>query len=275
MRLKDMIMNIYKYNRGDYVDPKHRFRFIDYGKGTYIVQEECSGLIFEANRYLLRKGQIACAPQRRKEYRSNLYRKYHVGDILGPDNNIEMIDDAEEYGYLQNKNGKKVRKYLWKNLDTNQLFIATVASVLSGNTSGIKTSSKGENKINQILSELQINFIAQYSFSDCVNPLTSRKLKFDFYLPDYNCCIEYDGKQHYHKEGTYAELEGFDKIKYRDQIKNDYCVERGIKLIRIPFNQYQMLNSDMLYNFIVSGDAFNIYSNFTAEVIKRFTEAGY
>lgn len=268
-------MGIYKYNQGDYVDPKHKFTFIDYGKGTYIVKEECSGIIFEANRYFLRQGKIACAPQRRSEYRSNLYRKYHIGDILGPDKNIEMIDDDKKYGYIQNKNGKKIRKYLWRNINNGNLFVATLASVLSGGSTGAGICSKGEDKIKKLLNQLEINFISQYMFDDCINPKTNKKLRFDFYLPDYNCCIEYDGKQHYIRKGTYAELEGLDNIKYRDQIKNDYCVDNNIKLIRISFQEYQRLNADTLYSFIVHGDAFNVYNDMTAEVIKRFTEAGY
>lgn len=57
--------------------------------------------------------------------------------------------------------------------------------------------SKGEEKINFILQELKIKFNTQKTFNDCINPKTNTKLRFDFYLPDYNCCIEYDGKQHY------------------------------------------------------------------------------
>lgn len=268
-------MNIYKYNIGDYVDPQQKFSFIDYGKGTYIVKEECSGLVFEANRYLLRQGQIACAPQRRSEYRSNLYRKYHVGDILGPDNNIQMTDDDKKYGYIQTKNGKKIKKYLWKNIDTEVTFITTLSSVLSGNSSGVKKQSKGENKIAILLEQLQIKFYEQYTFEDCINPQTSKKLRFDFYLPEYNCCIEYDGKQHYIEKGTYAEKENIQQIKHRDNIKNDYCVKHNIILIRIPYTEYKKLNADTLYSFILHGSSFNIYNNLTAEVIKRFTEAGF
>lgn len=58
-------------------------------------------------------------------------------------------------------------------------------------------NSKGEEKITQILLKLNIIFYKEYQFIDCINPKTNTKLRFDFYLPDYNCCIEYDGKQHY------------------------------------------------------------------------------
>lgn len=266
---------IYKYNKGDYVDPKKKFIFLDYLPGKYLVQEECSGYIFSATRWSLHNGQIACAPQRRSEYRSNLNRKYHVGDILGPDNNIKMIDDSIDYGCIITKNGKKVRKYLWENIDIHIQFVATVSSVLSGHIQGVKGKSKGESKASKILSELSINFIEQYSFKDCINPKTNKKLRFDFYLPDHNCCIEYDGRQHYGLAGSYADLEGIENIAYRDELKGQYCIEHQIGLLRIPYHQYTQLTSDKLIAFLGNISEVATYNNLTAEVIKRFTEAGY
>lgn len=59
---------------------------------------------------------------------------------------------------------------------------------------GVCHTSLGEDKIESILKEKHIKYFTQYSFADCKN---KRPLRFDFYLPDYNCCIEYDGRQHY------------------------------------------------------------------------------
>ena len=60
-------------------------------------------------------------------------------------------------------------------------------------------------------------------------------LPFDFYLPQYNCCIEYDGKQHYLYGGFGNDLLELMNIKYRDNIKTNYCQQNNIKLIRIPY----------------------------------------
>ena len=100
-------------------------------------------------------------------------------------------------------------------------------------------NSRGEALIQKILTELNINFITQYTFKDCINPKTQHKLKFDFYLPDYNCCIEYDGIQHfkYTNEGWNTE-QHFQELQKRDKIKNQYCLEHGIYLIRIPYTEY-------------------------------------
>ena len=67
-------------------------------------------------------------------------------------------------------------------------------------------------------------------------------LKFDFYLPDYNCCIEYDGKQHFEPIDYFGGKNGFIKTQERDDIKNQYCKNNDIKLIRIPYTDLKKLD---------------------------------
>lgn len=63
-----------------------------------------------------------------------------------------------------------------------------------------------------------------------------------FYLPDYNMCIEYNGKQHYNWSDTYfsnkiteeQRKEKFKEQQTRDEIKRQYCMDNGIKLLEIP-----------------------------------------
>ncbi len=96
-------------------------------------------------------------------------------------------------------------------------------------------SSKGELEICKILDKTNINYIKEYKFNDCKNKL---KLPFDFYLPDNNICIEYDGEQHYKpiNFGSNSNLDvKFEKCKTNDSIKTKYCLENNIKLIRIPY----------------------------------------
>ena len=64
---------------------------------------------------------------------------------------------------------------------------------------GHKTScgclrSKGEQKIIQILQENNILFEKEKTFENCFYPDTGGMCRFDFYLPDYNILIEYDGE---------------------------------------------------------------------------------
>lgn len=99
--------------------------------------------------------------------------------------------------------------------------------------------SKGENRIYNLLKEKGINYEVQYTFTDCMN---IKKLPFDFYLPELNICIEYDGEQHFKPIDFFGGVETFEKLKINDNIKNTYCISNNIKLIRIPFYKYELID---------------------------------
>lgn len=96
--------------------------------------------------------------------------------------------------------------------------------------------SKGERIIRQFLLKNNIIFIKQKTFSKCLSD-KNKKLKFDFYLPDYNMCIEYDGEQHNKVVEHWGGETDFIKRKIRDNIKNEYCLKNNIRLIRINYNE--------------------------------------
>ena len=83
------------------------------------------------------------------------------------------------------------------------------------------------------MQQKNIKYQTQYVFKDCINLKTKRYLRFDFYLSEYNCCIEYDGIQHFQETDMCSDT--LEERQYRDNLKNQYCKEKGIKLIRIPY----------------------------------------
>lgn len=108
--------------------------------------------------------------------------------------------------------------------------------------------SKGEKKISDFLKNKYINYEPQKRFKECRYKLP---LPFDFYLPDYNMCIEYDGKQHSHnifyfggkiRENLYEEL------KIRDKIKDEYCNKNEIRLLRINYNENIIEKLEQYFN---------------------------
>ena len=101
-------------------------------------------------------------------------------------------------------------------------------------------SSKGENKIDKYLSSNNVCFNRQHKFKDCKN---IRTLPFDFYLPDYNTCIEYDGELHYKAVDYFGGDDALSNTKCRDEIKTQYCKENNIKLIRIPYWEFDNIES--------------------------------
>lgn len=94
--------------------------------------------------------------------------------------------------------------------------------------------SKGELEVRNYLLNNGIEFISQKRFVDCVYHI---ELPFDFYLPDYNICIEYNGIQHYKPIEYFGGLEAFNYQIIRDEIKNEYCLENNIHLIIIKYNE--------------------------------------
>lgn len=104
--------------------------------------------------------------------------------------------------------------------------------------------SKGEEKIITSLLEAQITFITQKRFDTCIFPETNHQLVFDFYLPEQNILIEYDGEQHFHevRNDRYC----YQNIVKRDNYKNQWCKDNNIPLIRIPYTEYKNINANYM-----------------------------
>lgn len=95
--------------------------------------------------------------------------------------------------------------------------------------------SKGEEQISKWLTEHNIYFETQKRFNECKN---KRSLPFDFYLPNHNLLIEYDGEQHFNpyrgrQQDKY--IQKLKQVQHHDFIKNNYCKQNNIQLIRIPY----------------------------------------
>lgn len=91
---------------------------------------------------------------------------------------------------------------------------------------------KGEIKIKGILEKNHIKFEQQKRFDACKY---KKELPFDFYLTDYNTCIEYDGQQHFFPVKYWGGVKNFENQKIKDEIKNNFCYSENIKLFRITY----------------------------------------
>ncbi len=94
-------------------------------------------------------------------------------------------------------------------------------------------TSKGENEIIKYLDLHNIKYIHQKKFDGCKY---KTELPFDFYLIDYNICIEFDGIQHSECVEYFGGVEAFELRKKKDKIKTKYCREHGIHLERITYS---------------------------------------
>lgn len=106
-----------------------------------------------------------------------------------------------------------------------------------------RNNYKGEIKIGELLKGNNIFYTIQKSFSDLKGD--KQVLKFDFYVNN-NYLIEYDGIGHYQPRqfgGMTKEqsIIAFEQQKRYDQLKNNYCKENNIPLIRIPYTHLDKL----------------------------------
>jgi very-short-patch-repair endonuclease len=93
--------------------------------------------------------------------------------------------------------------------------------------------SKGEKEIKKFLDDNNIKYVNQKIFEDCKY---ERSLPFDFYLIDYNICIEFDGEQHYKINEFFGGENGLNIRNRNDKIKTEYCFNNNIHLLRIKYN---------------------------------------
>jgi len=140
----------------------------------------------------------------------------------------------------------------YKNTNTKVIIICLTHGIfeqkpekhLIGNGCPKCKESHGERKISNFLEEHNISFKQEYVFDSCrnINPLP-----FDFYLPNYNTCIEYDGIQHFEPVEFFGGKDSLVIRKGMDKIKTQFCTSNKIDIIRIKYTENI---DDMLYHLI-------------------------
>ena len=155
---------------------------------------------------------------------------------------------------------KNKTTYLWEcQCDCGNICIKDGEYLRNGDTQscGCDSSSHGELKIQQILSDNNIEYTKEKTFEDFIYSDTLRKPRFDFFIKhnQKEYLVEYDGIQHF-KQTFYSN--DLTKIKNNDKIKNDWCKQNNIPLIRIPYTHLKELClEDLLLEtskFIVGGE---------------------
>jgi hypothetical protein len=113
----------------------------------------------------------------------------------------------------------------------------------------VKKKSKGENKIKKWLISQNIAFEQDVTFPDCKN---SRKLEFDFciHITDtFFILLEYDGRLHFQPwNSNPLNVKKFERLVVNDKIKNKYCKDRKIKLLRISYKDYNRIKKILSKN---------------------------
>ena len=161
--------------------------------------------------------------------------------------NMSKIGKQQGYNNIENLNGQKfghltvidrvydidTHKYkCFCECDCGGQVYVSADKLKSGHTKSCGClTSYGEELIHKYLSKNNYVYKSQITFEDLRNPMTNRKLRFDFGVFSENnsllCLIEFNGKQHYDENSKFYTEEGV----YRDQLKVEYCKNNNIPLI--------------------------------------------
>jgi len=108
-----------------------------------------------------------------------------------------------------------------------------------------------ENICKDILNKNNVEYTPQKIFKDCVY---KGQLRFDFYIKDLNLCMELDGVQHFFPISRFGGEKSFEEQKIRDSIKDKYCLDNNISLLRIPYTQFKNIEQILFENNIIKGE---------------------
>ena len=150
---------------------------------------------------------------------------------------------GKKFGYLtvMRELEQTCRQRRWEcRCKCGQIIHRNTSHLNSGHTSSCgcmksEQTSRRELFISNILTEKLIAYETQKSFDDC-RGFGNRPLKFDFYIKSLNLLIEYDGVQHFKAIDFWGGYKGFIKQQYNDEIKNQYCINKNISLLRLPYS---------------------------------------
>lgn len=226
----------------EYADEKYQVFYNGYHRNTWKCKCDCGNICYATTENLRRGDTPSCGCITKEN------RRKSVKDLSG-----------QRYGHLLvlkwlgtvNKNSK----YLVK-CDCGKEYEVYASDLIQGTTTscGCVKESHGENKIRKILTDNNIQFISQKSFTDFKYKDTNGRPRYDFYLPKYNILIEYDGEQHFRPVFSWDTADQYLVRVKHDQEKNNYAIIHNLTLIRIPYTHYNdlkledlLINSDFIY----------------------------
>lgn len=110
-------------------------------------------------------------------------------------------------------------------------------------------ASRGEIKIEDILTEAGLNFKMEYIFPDLRSP-NGKPLRFDFVVFDdegkIDFIIEYQGKQHYEASPKFGGKRGLYQQQFNDNKKRRFCALHDFTLIEIPYTEESLITYDYI-----------------------------
>lgn len=178
-----------------------------------------------------------------------------VGKITD-ENNLEVVfpEILNEWDYNLNGSPKNYAPYSGKKVSwicsrCYYNFHSYISNRTLHNTGcpRCSESSDAEYIIEKWLTEQNITNVPEKRFENCKDKYT---LPFDFYIPDYNICIEYDGIQHFKAQKYFGGEKKLKDQRKKDKIKTRFCKTNNIFLLRIPYWDFDNIEEILTETFL-------------------------
>lgn len=223
----------YGYEKVDYTDCRNKVCITCYKHGDFWQM---------ANAHLQGEGCPQCAHE---EY-TNKKRK-PIEEMLY---SFKCVH-GETYDY------SLINKETYKNSHTpvpilckeHGVFIQRPSHHLKGMGCPQCKKSLGENRIKLFLENINVLYVQQYKIINENLFCQQKKMFVDFYLPQQNVIIEFNGAQHYVSVDYFGGDNTFEKQQKRDLALRQYCKEHKIKLIEIPYSEYSNIEKVLKKEF--------------------------
>lgn len=213
----------FKVEIDNYIDEKQKYKVVCSNKHVFETSWRCFKNSIDRNKNI-------CQECRRQDYLKTLKEKMTLI-------NYKVISDK----YTSSNTKISIE------CDKGHMYKATPDNIKRGNRCPVCNISKGEEAIRNFLNRNFITFDPQKTYDNCRYKWV---LRFDFYIPDLNILIEYDGIQHFEPIEFFGKSKGLKEIQKRDQIKNEYCKNNKITLIRIPYYDFEKINYILTENVL-------------------------
>lgn len=205
----------------------------------FLIKHNKCGTIYKTSYRNFRRGRRCnkCKDDKRRKPKEQFEKEVK---LLG-EGDYEVVSD-----YVNHKT-----KVTFRHTKCNKEFAGTPDNFLRGNRCPHCKASKGEHKIMKYLENNSFDYDTQVVFKDLKD---NHPLRFDFSIktPNNFILIEYDGIQHFEPVKHWGGEEGLRRNQLRDKMKNDYVREKGYKLIRIPYWEFD--NIEEILNEELKGD---------------------
>lgn len=110
-------------------------------------------------------------------------------------------------------------------------------------------TSRGELRIQKYLDDINVYYEREQRFEGLCGATPNSRLRYDFFLPNHNLLIEYDGEHHFYPINTKGKLSP-KNITHKhlatienDKKKTEYAKRNGYQLLRIPYTDFNNIET--------------------------------